>query len=78
MKSAVSIPDCNLERAKRRASQEQRSLSEVHSAALDEDLAGRKRNEVTDVMNPACGEIGGNEDAFLAAAGGRLLAETEW
>ena len=30
-------------------------------------------------MNRVCGEVGGaDDDAFLAAAGRRVLADTEW
>ena len=78
MKAAVSIPDDIFERAERLASQERRSRSEVYAAALDEYLARHAQDEVTDVMNRVCGEVGGTDDAFLAAAGRRVLADTEW
>ena len=78
MKTAVSIPDDIFERAERFALQGRRSRSEVYAAALDEYLARRAHDEVTDAMNRACGEIGGTDGAFLAAAGRRVLAETEW
>ena len=78
MKTAISIPNDIFERAERLASQERRSRSEVNAAALDEYLARRAQDEVTDAMNRACDEIGGNDDAFLAAAGKRVLADTEW
>ena len=78
MKTAVSIPDDIFERAELLASQERRTRSEVYAAALDEYLARRSQDEVTDAMNRACDEIGGKNDAFLAASGRRVLANTEW
>ena len=78
MKTAVSIPDDIFERAERLASQERRSRSEVYAAALDEYLARHAQDEVTDVLNRVCDEVGGTDDAFLAAAGRRVLADTEW
>ncbi len=78
MKTAVSIPDDIFERAERLATQGRRTRSEVYAAALDEYLARRAQDEVTDAMNRACDEIGGKDDAFLAAAGRQVLANTEW
>ena len=78
MKTAISIPDDIFERAERLASQEQRSRSEVYATALDEYLARHVREEVTDTMNRVCDEVGENDDAFLAAAGRRVLDRVEW
>ena len=78
MKTDVSIPDDIFERAERLTSQGRRSRSEVYAAALDEYLARYAQDEITDAMNRVCGEVAGNEDAFVAAAGKRVLAGTEW
>ena len=78
MKTVVSIPADIFARAERLAAQGRRSRSEVYAAALDEYLARHAQDEVTDAMNRVCGEFGGNDDAFLAAAGRRVLADTEW
>ena len=78
MKTAVSIPDDIFGRAEQLASQGRRSRSEVYAAALDEYRARRAHDEVTDAMSRACDEIGGTDDAFLTAAGRRVLADTEW
>ena len=78
MKTAVSIPDDIFERAERLASQEQRSRSEVYATALHEYLARHVREEVTDTMNRVCDQMGENDDAFLAAAGRRVLDRVEW
>ncbi|MCY3878193.1 MAG: hypothetical protein OXF74_03320 [Rhodobacteraceae bacterium] len=78
MRIAIYIPDDIFERAERLTSEGRRSRSEVYTAALDEYLARRDNGEVTDAMNRVCEEVGGNDDAFLAAAGRRVLANTEW
>ena len=78
MKTAVSIPDDIFERAERLASQGRRSRSEIYAAALGEYLARHAQDEVTEGMNRVCGEVDGNDGAFLAAAGRRALADTEW
>ena len=77
MKTTVSIPDDIFERAERLASQRRRSRSEIYAAALDEYLARHAGNEVTDAMNQVCSEVEENNDAFIAAAGRRVLANTE-
>ncbi|MCY4140643.1 MAG: hypothetical protein OXF56_20560 [Rhodobacteraceae bacterium] len=78
MKTAVSIPNDIFERAERLALRGRRSRSAVYTAALDEYLARHAQDEVTDSMNRICGEVGGNDDSFLAAASRRVLADTEW
>ena len=78
MKTAVSIPDDIFERAERLASQGRRSRSEVYAAALGEYLARHAQDEVTEAMNRVCGEVDGNDDAFLSLAGRQVLANTEW
>ena len=78
MKAAVSIPDDIFERTERLAAQLRRSRSEVYAAALDEYLARHAGDEVTDAINQVCGAAGENNDAFLAAVGRRVLANTEW
>ena len=78
MKTAVSIPDDIFERAERLASRERRSRSEVYAAALGEYLARHAQDEVTEAMNRVCGEVDGNDDAFLSLAGRQVLANTEW
>ncbi len=47
-------------------------------AALDEYLARHTQDEITDAMNRVCDEVGGKNDAFLAAVGRRVLTDTEW
>lgn len=78
MKRAVSIPDEILERTEQLASQRRRSLSEVYAAALDEHLARHAGDEVTNAINQVCGKVEEHNDAFLAAAGRRVLTNTEW
>ena len=78
MKTAVSIPDDIFERAERLAVRERRTRNEVYAAALDEYVARHAHDEVTDAMDRACVEVGDHEDAFLAAAARRRLADVEW
>ena len=78
MKTAVSIPDDIFERAEQLARQEQRSRSELYAAALHDYVARHARDEVTEAMNRACEAIGDADDAFLAAAGRRVLDRVEW
>ena len=78
MKTAVSIPDDIFERAERLALRERRTRSEVYAAALDEYVAHHAHGEVTDTMNRACDEVGDDDDAFLHAAGRRVLYRVEW
>ena len=78
MKTTVSIPDDIFERAEQLAGQEQRSRSELYAAALHEYVARHARDEITEAMNCACEAAGDTGDAFLAAAGRRLLDRAEW
>ena len=78
MKTAVSIPDEIFERAERLAKRERRTRSDVYAAALDEYIARHAHDEVTATMDRVCDEVGGHDDAFLAAAARRLLAHVEW
>ena len=78
MKTAVSIPDDIFERAERLARRKRCSRSEVYAAALDEYVARHAHDEITDVMNRVCDEVGDESDAFLAAAGRRILDRVEW
>ena len=78
METAVSIPDNIFERAERLASQGRRSRSEVYAASLDEYLARHAHDEITDAMNRVCRGVDGDDDAFLTAAGRRVLADSGW
>ena len=78
MKTDVSIPDDIFERAERLASQGRRSRSEVYAAALDEYLARHAHDEITDAMHRVCRGVDGDDDAFLAAASRRVLADSGW
>ena len=78
MKTAVSIPDEIFQRAERLAKRDRRSRSELYAAALDEYVARHSPDEVTDAMNRICERVGDEEDAFVAAAGRRVLDRIEW
>jgi len=78
MKTAVSIPDEVFEKVERLARREKRSRSTVFSAALAEYVARHAPDEVTEAMNRVCADVGGERDAFVAAAGRRVLENSEW
>ena len=78
MKTAVSIPDEVFEKVERLAEREQRSRSEVYSAALREYVARHAPDEVTEAMNRVCDQVGAEPDEFLAAAARRVLERVEW
>ena len=78
MKTAVSIPDEIFEKVERLVEREQRSRSELYSAALREYVARHAPDEVTDAMNRVCDVIGDEPDEFAAAASRRVLARVEW
>jgi metal-responsive CopG/Arc/MetJ family transcriptional regulator len=78
MKTAVSIPDEVFEGAERLARRTKRSRSRLFSDALKEYLARHTPDKVTEAMNMACAEIGGEQDAFVSAAGRRVLEKSEW
>ena len=56
-------------RTARPAERECRPRDEVHAAGID---------EVAGMMDRVCGEVGGQDDAFLTAAARRLLTRVEW
>jgi metal-responsive CopG/Arc/MetJ family transcriptional regulator len=78
MKTAVSIPDEVFEKIERLARRAGRSRSEVFAAALAEYLARHAPDEVTEAMNRVCADVGDQQDAFVSAAGRRVLENTEW
>jgi metal-responsive CopG/Arc/MetJ family transcriptional regulator len=78
MKTAVSIPDEVFEKVERLARRAGRSRSEVFAAALAEYVARHAPDEVTEAMDRVCADIGEQEDAFVSAAGRRVLENIEW
>jgi metal-responsive CopG/Arc/MetJ family transcriptional regulator len=78
MKIAVSVPQDVFERAERLARHEGRSRSEVYSAAVREYVARHAPDEVVETLDRVVAEVGKESDAFVAAAGRRTLASSEW
>ena len=78
MKTAVSIPDEVFEKVERLARRAGRSRSEVFSAALAEYVARHAPDEVTDAMDRVIADVGDQQNAFVSAAGRRVLENTEW
>ena len=78
MKTEVSIPDEIFEKVERLAEREQRSRSEVYSAALREYVAHHAPDETTEAMNQACDRVGTGPDGFLTVAAHRVMERVEW
>lgn len=78
MKTAVSIPDETFQQVERLAARENRSRSEVYSAALREYVARHAPDEVTAAMNRVCDEMNGETNGFAAVAARRVLERVEW
>jgi metal-responsive CopG/Arc/MetJ family transcriptional regulator len=78
MKTAVSIPDEVFEKVERLARRTRKSRSRVFSDALKEYVARHAPDEVTEAMNRVCEQLGDQKDAFVTAAGRRVLERTEW
>ena len=79
MKTTVSIPDDVFDRVERLARGTGRSRSEVYSAALIEYIARHAPDEITDALDRVCEHVGAEAggDAFVTAAGRRILERTE-
>jgi metal-responsive CopG/Arc/MetJ family transcriptional regulator len=78
MKTAVSVPDDVFERAERLARRAGRSRSELYSAALREYVARHAPDEVTEALDRTVAQIDRPVDAFVSAAGRRVLEASEW
>jgi len=78
MKTAVSVPDEVFEDVERLARRARKSRSQVYSAALKEYVARHAPDEITEAMNRVCERIKNEQDAFVAAAGSRVLEHAEW
>jgi metal-responsive CopG/Arc/MetJ family transcriptional regulator len=78
MKTAISIPDEVFQRAERFARRAGRSRSEVFSAAIQEYVARHAPDDVTEAMDRVCADMPDQPDAFVRAAGRRVLERTEW
>jgi metal-responsive CopG/Arc/MetJ family transcriptional regulator len=78
MKTAISIPDDVFESAERLARRTKKSRSRLFCDALKEYLARHTPDKVTEAMNVACAEIGGQEDPFISSAARRTLEKSEW
>jgi hypothetical protein len=78
MKTAVSVPDDVFAKAERLARRMKKSRSELFSNALAEYIARHAPDQVTEIMNQVCAEIGSEADPFVAAASRRVLKRAEW
>jgi len=78
MKTAVSLPDEVFRRAERQARRTKKSRSQLYAEALSEYLARHSPDEVTEAMNRIVDQLSEPTDAFVSAAGRRILERSEW
>jgi len=78
MKTAVSVPDDVFEGAERLARRENRSRSDVYSAALREYVARHSPDEVAEALDRVVTDLGEGIDPFVTAVGRQMLESTEW
>ena len=79
MKTAVSIPNELFEVAERLARRTRKSRSRLFSDALREYVSRRSPEKITESMDHALAEIGGeNSDPFVSLASRRRLERAEW
>ena len=81
MKTAISIPDDVFARAEALAHRLKKSRSKLYSEAIEEYLARRSPNEITEALNRMCDDEEAADpelDAFVSAAARRTLEQIEW
>jgi metal-responsive CopG/Arc/MetJ family transcriptional regulator len=78
VKITVSVPGLIFRATERLARRFKISRSELYSRALNEYIARRSPDKVTEVMNAALVEVGERADRFGAAAAGQVLSRAEW
>ncbi|MEP7344651.1 MAG: hypothetical protein ABI877_05275 [Gemmatimonadaceae bacterium] len=78
MKTAISLPDRIFRAAERHARRTQKSRSQLYAEAIAEYLARHAPEEVTEAMNRVVDQLRDGSDPFVAAAGRRVLKETQW
>jgi metal-responsive CopG/Arc/MetJ family transcriptional regulator len=78
MKTSVSIPDEVFEQAERLARRRGRSRSHIFSEALREYVARHAPDEVTEVMDRVCNQVGDQSDPFVTTVARRALGRTQW
>ena len=78
MKTAVSLPDEVFREAERQARRTKKSRSQLYAEALSEYLARHAPDEVTEAMNCIVDQLSEPTDAFVSAAGRRILERSEW
>ena len=78
MKTAVSVPDEVFRAAERHARRMKKSRSQLYAEALSEYIVRHAPEEVTEAMNRVVDQLSEPTDAFVLAAGRRVLERSEW
>jgi predicted transcriptional regulator len=78
MKTAVSIPDDLFRRADAYASRSGKSRSELYREALDDYLARRDPQAITDALNALADDLAEDHNGFVEQAARSALQRSEW
>ena len=81
MKTAISVPDPVFEEAERFAQRTGKSRSQLYSEAMQEYLARRDPEGITEQMNRVLDAVEGMEDQtfeWSQAATEKIFRDTEW
>lgn len=80
MKTAISVPDDVFEKAEQLARRENRSRSDVYTAAVREYVARYSPDDLTDTIDRALDALGdgAEPDDFLRAAARVRLTDATW
>jgi metal-responsive CopG/Arc/MetJ family transcriptional regulator len=78
MKTAVSIPDDLFRRADAYASRSGKSRSELYREALDDYLARRDPQAITDALNALADDLAEDHSGFVEQAARSALQRSEW
>lgn len=78
MKTAVSIPDDLFRRADAYANRSGKSRSELYREALDDYLARRDPQAITEALNALADDLAYDHRGFVEQAARGVLERSEW
>lgn len=78
MKTAISLPDDLFADAERIARRLKKPRSRVYSEAIREYVARHDPDLIARKLDEVVGELRGADDAFVVAAGRKILERTDW
>jgi len=78
MKTAVSIPDDLFRRADAYANRSGKSRSELYREALDDYLARRDPQAITEALNALADDLADDHQGFVEQAARGVIERSEW